>query len=140
MQKLNGSQKRLYLSSLEELSEHAEDIAFRTYDLLFSRYPELKSLLSKDRFSHPDLACLLSNDKQSIAQGVRTLEILIELPVTDPRIRKSQLLQQVQKCLIQSVRDIMYIEASQELIGIYSTLLNHRLSQTHLVSFDRSCS
>lgn len=137
-QQLNESQKQLYLGSLEDLRVHAEDIAFRTYDLLFSRYPELKTLLCEDRFSHPDLACLLSNEEPSVAQGLRTLEYLIGLTSNAPRIKKSQLLRQVQKCLIQSIRDVMFIEASRELVGIYSKLLGHRLSNAHLIPFTKN--
>lgn len=138
LQTLNESQKQIYLSSLEELSEHAEDIAFRAYDLLFSRYPVLKALLSEDRFTHPDLACLLSNEQQGIKRGVRTLECLVDLTSNLPRIKKNQLIPQIRKCLIQSVRDIMFIEASKELVGIYSKLLDHRLRNTQLIPLNRS--
>lgn len=126
MQTLNEYQKQVYLSSLDELGEHAEDIAFRAYDLLFSRYPVLKTLLSEDRYTHPDLACLLSNDEGSITEGFRTLEHLVGLTSGIPRIKKNQLVPQIRKCLIQSVRDIMFIEASRELVGIYSKLLDYR--------------
>ena len=138
LHRLDESQQALYLGSLEELDDNAEDIVFRTYDLLFSQFPILKNLLSEDRFSHPDLSCLLANDEQNFEQGVKTLEYLILLTSTDAsRIKKNKLLSQIHKCIIQAVRDVMFIEASRELVGIYAKLLDERLRQSKLVSGKR---
>lgn len=124
---LNRTQIQIFREAQEFLQLDAEDIQFRTYDLLFSCYPILRTKLPENRYTHPNFVALLYSTPEDVAVGIEAVQfVLTALSPGSERefINGASLIKQ---CLVKALRDVLFDELSTELLQIYQKIMEQRM-------------
>lgn len=117
----------MFREAQEFLRQDAEDIRFRTYDLLFTCYPDLRSQLPDDRYSHPEIAAILFNTKDDVTIGIKALQYLLSLLPQHSEKEYIDNVSLIKQCFVKSLRDVLFDDLTPELMRLYSKIIEQRM-------------
>lgn len=115
------------------LTEDAEDISYRMYDLFVRKHPKLKSLLNNSREFHIQLFISLigspanfeKNNYSIPRNGNKSLDAITHHPYL---IKHPNLLRLNRSCLASAIEDVLFAEAHPQLVreckAIYDQICN----------------
>lgn len=117
----------MFREAQEFLRQDAEDIRFRTYDLLFTCYPDLRNKLPNDRYSHPDIAAILFNTKDDVTTGIKALQYLLDSLPQHSEKEYIDNVSLIKQCFVKSLRDVLFDDLTPELMRLYSKIIEQRM-------------